>query len=389
MPRDSIHSSPQSQPRSEPGQEIETPQSKNDRVLSIDALRGFDMFWIIGGSEIATKLLAHDDPQHWTQRVAEQFEHVRWEGFRFYDLIFPLFIFLVGCVLPFSLRKYAGNPKLVYGRIAKRGLLLVLLGFVVNGALQFDFANMRYAHVLQRIGIAYALAAVLYLHTSWRGLTAATAVILLGYWGIFEFIPAPGGVAGDYSMEGNLAGYLDRTYMPGIILDKYYGHGDNEGFLSTIPAVATALLGVLAGIFLQSPAKPWRKVGRLAAAGIACVIIGNLWGLSFPIIKNLWTSSFVLVAGGWSLLLLSVFYALVDVLKFHRSAFFWIVIGMNAITIYVGQRIVDFGDISEFFFGGIAKATGNASTLTLLVGIITVKWLLLYFLYRHKIFLRV
>ena len=385
MHRDPNSSPLESDSRTEPGEVRE----KTERLLSIDAFAGFDMFWIIGGSEIARKLLESDDPNRWTHRVAEQFQHVRWEGFRFYDLIFPLFIFLVGCVLPYGLRKYADSPKSVYGRILRRGLLLVLLGFLVNGALQFDFANMRYAHVLQRIGIAYVVAAILYLHFSWRGLLAATAVILLGYWAIFEFIPAPGGVAGDYSMEGNLAGYLDRTYMPGIILDKYYGYGDNEGFLSTIPAIATALLGVLAGTFLQSNARPWRKVCGLAAAGFACLIVGNLWGISFPIIKNLWTSSFVLVAGGWSLLLLSLFYAIVDVLEFRGLAFFWVVIGMNAITIYVGQRIVDFGDISHFFFGGVARMTGSSSALTLLVGIIVTKWLLLYFLFRHKIFLRV
>jgi len=389
MHRDPNSTSSESNSRTEAGEEAEDVCPKTDRVLSMDALRGFDMFWIIGGSEIARKLLESDDPQSWKHRVADQFEHVRWEGFRFYDLIFPLFIFLVGCVLPYSLRKYSGSPKLVYGRILRRGLLLVLMGFLVNGALQFDFANMRYAHVLQRIGIAYVPAAILYLHTSWRGQLIATAVILLGYWAIFEFIPAPGGVAGDYSMEGNLAGYLDRTYLPGIILDEYYGYGDNEGFLSTIPAIATALLGVLAGTFLQSAANPWRKVFGLAAAGLTCLIVGNLWGLSFPIIKNLWTSSFVLVAGGWSLLLLSLFYAAVDVLGFRRSAFFWVVIGMNAITIYVGQRIVDFGDISHIFFGGVARMTGSSSALTLLVGIIVVKWLLLYFLFRHKIFLRV
>ncbi|TWT54927.1 hypothetical protein Pla22_25810 [Rubripirellula amarantea] len=347
------------------------------------------MFWIIGGDAIARELFASDDPQRWTNRVAEQFEHVAWEGFRFYDLIFPLFIFLVGCVLPYSLRKYAGNPRVVYGRIIRRGLFLVLLGLLVNGVLQFDFANMRFAHVLERIGIAYVVAALLYLHTTWRGQAVAAAAILLGYWAIFEFIPPPGGVAGDYSIEGNLAGYIDRNYLPGIILEKYYGYGDNEGYLSTIPAPATALLGLLAGTFLQSTAKPWRKVFWLASAGLVCLVVGNLWGLSFPIIKNLWTSSFVLVAGGWSLLLLSLFYAIVDVLGLHRLAFFWVVIGMNAITIYVGQRIVDFGEISNFFFGGIARLSGSSSTLVLLLGVIALKWGLLYFLYRHRIFLRV
>lgn len=361
----------------------------NARVLSIDALRGFDMFWIIGGSSVARAVFQNDDPESWGSRFSEQFEHVAWEGFRFYDLIFPLFVFLVGCVLPYSLSKYAANPKQVYGRVIRRGILLVLFGFLVSGALQFDFANMRYAHVLQRIGIAYVFAAILYLHSSWRGQVAVAVGILLGYWALLAWVPTPGGIAGDYSMEGNLAGYLDRTYMPGIILEKYYGFGDNEGFLSTIPAIATALLGLLAGTWLKSAVRPWRKVLGLASAGLLCLLVGNVWGLSFPVIKNLWTSSFVLVAGGWSLLLLAMFYAIVDVLGFHRLAFFWVVIGMNAITIYVGQRIVNFYDIAEFFFGGIGTLAGESSGLVLLVGILTLKWLLLFFLFRHRIFLRV
>ncbi len=360
-----------------------------ERVLSIDALRGFDMFWIIGGSSIAQSLSKNDDPQSWGSRFSEQFEHVAWEGFRFYDLIFPLFIFLVGCVLPYSLSKYASSPRQVYGRIIRRGALLVLLGFLVNGVLQFDFANMRYAHVLQRIGIAYVFAAILYLHSTWREQLVVTIGILLGYWGLLAWVPAPGGIAGDYSMEGNLAGYVDRTYMPGIILEKYYGVGDNEGFLSTIPALATGLMGLLAGTWLQSAARPWRKVLGLTVAGLISLAVGHVWGVSFPVIKNLWTSSFVLVAGGWSLLLLAMFYAIFDVLNCRRLAFFWVVIGMNAITIYVGQRIVNFHDIAEFFFGGFAKLAGESSGLVLLIGILAVKWLLLFTMFRHRIFLRV
>lgn len=359
------------------------------RVLSIDALRGFDMFWIIGGSSVAEAILKNDDPTSFGSRIVIQFEHVAWEGFRFYDLIFPLFIFLVGCVLPYSLEKYAASPTKVYGRVIRRGVLLVMLGFLVNGVLQFDFANMRYAHVLQRIGIVYVFAALLYLNSTWRAQVAVTVGILLGYWALLAWVPAPGGVAGDYSMEGNLAGYIDRTFMPGKILDKYYGFGDNEGFLSTIPALATGLLGLLTGTWLKSSAGSWRKALGLVFAGVACLCAGYAWGEWFPVIKNLWTSSFVLVAGGWSLLLLAVFYTVVDVLGFHRMAFFWIVIGMNAITIYVGQQIVDFYDIADFFFGGLSRLFGESARLVMLVGILAIKWLLLLFLFRHRIFLRV
>ncbi|APZ96019.1 hypothetical protein [Fuerstiella marisgermanici] len=206
---------------------------------------------------------------------------------------------------------------------------------------------------------------------------------------MFVFIPPPGGVAGDYSKEGNLAGHVDRNVLPGIILEKYYGYGDNEGILSTIPAVTTAMLGVLAGTLLQSNLGPWKKVASLALAGVVSLGVGGFWGLSFPVIKNLWTSSFVLVAAGWSLLLLALFYAVIDVLKWRWLAFFWVVIGANAITIYICKEFVNFRDIAEFFFGGVARLTGDSGTLVLLVGTLAVEWLLLYFLYRHKIFLRV
>ena len=365
------------------------PTQLSERVVSIDALRGFDMFWIIGGSSIATQWLAGSDPDSFAGQLALQFKHVTWEGFRFYDLIFPLFLFLVGCVLPYSLRRYADDPRVVYGRIFRRGFLLILLGFLYNDVLQFDFANMRYMHVLQRIGIGYMIAALIYLHTQWRTQVIITAVILLGYWAIFAFIPVPGGVAGDYSMEGNLGGYVDRNALPGKILEKYYGYGDNEGILSTIPAIATALLGVLTGELLQSSLTQWRKVITMAVAGIACIGVGHVWGQSIPVIKNLWTSSFVLVAAGWSLVLLALFYAVIDVLQWQRLAFFWVVIGTNAITIYIAQEFINFREIAEFFFGGLARLSGDSQTLVMLVGAFAAKWLLLFFLYRHRIFLRV
>lgn len=365
------------------------PTQLNERVVSIDALRGFDMFWIIGGSSIATQWLSGNDPDSFAGQLALQFKHVSWEGFRFYDLIFPLFLFLVGCVLPYSLGRYADNPRAVYGRIIRRGCLLIALGFLYNDVLQFDFANMRYMHVLQRIGIGYTVAALIYLHTQWRAQFVITAIILLGYWAIFAFIPVPGGSAGDYTLEGNLGGYIDRNVLPGKILEKYYGYGDNEGILSTIPAIATALLGVLTGKLLQSSLMPWRKVIAMAIAGVVCVGVGHSWGQSFPVIKNLWTSSFVLVAAGWSLILLALFYAVIDVLKWHKLAFFWVVIGTNAITIYIAQEFVNFREIAEFFFGGLAGLAGDSQTLVMLAGVLAVKWFLLYFLYRYRIFLRV
>jgi predicted acyltransferase len=363
------------------------------RLLSIDALRGFDMFWIIGGDALGRALAKWSDSGA-GRAAAKQLDHVTWEGFRFYDLIFPLFLFLVGAVLPFSLGKLEGEGRgASYRRLARRTVLLFALGLVCNGVLQLRWP-IRTLGVLQRIAICYGIAAVLALNLSSRGLVVATAAILLGYWGLLETVAAPGRSPGDFSIEGNLSGWIDRTYLPGKILKPYYGFGDNEGLLSTIPAVATALLGVLAGRWLRTDRGPWAKVGGLAAAGALALVVGEAWGLRFPIIKNIWTSSFVLVAGGLSLLLLALFYAVIDVLGFRRWAFFFVVIGANAITIYVVPRFVDFKKIADFFLGGVYRLAGehvspDFRAVVAAAGFLAAEWLFLLYLYRKRIFLRV
>jgi predicted acyltransferase len=370
------------------------PQPKSprtERLLSIDALRGFDMFWIIGGDRLAEAI-----GKWWgtpaAAELADQFEHVEWEGFRFYDLIFPLFLFVVGAVLPFSLSKYrtGEHPKTAaLGRVARRVVLLFVLGLIYSGLLQFQFP-MRMTGVLQRIAICYGSAAVIFLFSSARAQAILVAAILLGYWAVLTFVPAPEtGKAADFAKETNLAGYLDRHYLPGKIYQSYYGYGDNEGLLSTIPAITTALLGVLAGQWLKTNRTGWVKAFGLIAAGAACLAAGTMWGQEFPVIKILWTSSYVLIAGGWSLVLLGLFYAIIDVLGLRSWSFFFVVIGANAITIYMLSRIVPFGRIADFFVGGAARIAGSFGPVILAAGTLALEWLLLLYLYRRQIFLRV
>jgi predicted acyltransferase len=365
--------------------------SPSERLTSIDALRGFDMFWIVGGDEIARALGTWwGTPEG--RSFADQFEHVDWEGFRFYDLIFPLFLFLVGVVLPFSLRKYmtGAHPKsTALGRTARRVALLFLLGLIYNNLLQFHFHELRVTGVLQRIAICYGIAALIFLVTSVRTQVILFVAILVGYWAILMFVPSPESRAGDFAKETNLAGHLDRHYLPGKIYPAYYGYGDNEGLLSTIPAVATTLLGVLAGHWLLADRNRWSKAAGLAAMGCACLGLGTLWGRDFPVIKILWTSSYVLVAGGWSLLLLALFYTVIDVLKLRAWAFFFVVIGVNAITIYVASRIIPFDQVSRFLFGGVAELSGSFGPVVVPIGAVVIEWLLLLHLYRNRIFLRV
>jgi predicted acyltransferase len=366
--------------------------TRPERLTSIDALRGFDMFWIVGGDEIA-RALGKWWGAPYGPPFAEQFDHVEWEGFRFYDLIFPLFLFLVGAVLPFSLRKYqtGDHPKsLALARVARRVVLLFLLGLAYNNLLEFRFDSLRVAGVLQRIAICYGITAVTFLVTQVRTQVVLFFAILAGYWAILALIPAPESkLAADYTKDTNLSGYLDRHYLPGKIYDSYYGRGDNEGLLSTIPAVATALLGVLAGHWLLSERNRWVKALGLAAAGLACLGAGMLWGKNFPIIKILWTSTYVLVAGGWSLLLLALFYTIIDVIKLRAWAFFFVVIGVNAITIYVASRFIPFDTISKQLFGGIARLSGGFGPVALALGTVVLEWLVLLHLYRNRIFLRV
>ena len=363
--------------------------SLQKRVASIDALRGFDMFWITGGEEII-RALHKVSPGPATGALNVQFQHVQWAGFHFYDLIFPLFLFVVGAVLPFSVTKRleAGSSRgQLYRHLVKRLVLLFALGLLYNGLLDFDFHQLRIAGVLQRIALCYFFAALIVMNTKVRGQIAFFAGILLAYWAVMMLVPVPGAGSGVLTPDGNLASFIDRH----LLARPYccFAQGDNEGILSTFPAIATALLGVLAGQWLRSKHTPNRKTLGLVAAGVASLLAGFLWSFNFPIIKNLWTSSFVLIAGGWSLLLLALFYWIIDVKGYTRWAFFFTVIGVNAITIYLVSQLFDFGTVTTIFVHGFINKLGAIQPLFWAASVMMTGWLFLYFLYRQKIFLKV
>ncbi len=363
------------------------------RLYSLDALRGFDMFWIMGGAGIFVGLASLTG---WPifKIWAAQLEHVPWHGFHFYDMIFPLFLFIAGISFPFSLAKRISNNQsrgVIYKHIFTRGLVLVLLGIIYNNGVSFDFANMRYGSVLGRIGLAWMFAALIFMNTkrSWRIIWFA--VLLLGYWLLLVLFPAHDlGSTDIFSREGNLTSYIDRMLMPGRL---YLGNHDPEGIFSTVPAIATALLGMFTGEFMHSKylsEKPMKKVLYLFIASVTFMVIGRIWNLAFPINKNLWTSSFVCYVGGLSMLLFTVFYLIIDVWQIKKWAFFFVVIGMNPITIYLTERIVNFRAATRFLFGGFAAVMPEAWTpLINGIGITAIAWVFLYILYKKKIFLKV
>jgi predicted acyltransferase len=369
------------------------PQTNPKRLYSLDALRGFDMFWIIGGEGIFIAL-ASLTGWPFLKWWAGQLEHVEWHGFVFYDMIFPLFLFIAGISFPFSLAKRTAanhSRASIYKHVFFRGLILVLLGILYNNGLRFDFGELRYGSVLGRIGLAWMFAALIFMNTKLNSRILLCAAILLGYWVLMLLFPAPdAGTADIFSREGNFASWVDRMLMPGRL---YLGNHDPEGIMSTLPAISTALLGMFTGEFIMSDRlshKPLRKVLIITGAAVALMIIGKLWNIVFPINKNLWTSSFVCWAGGLSLLLFALFHLIIDVWKFRKWAFFFVVIGMNPITIYLTERIVNFRAANNFFFKDLAELAPERWTpLIMAVGITAIAWLFLYFLYKKKIFLKV
>jgi predicted acyltransferase len=363
------------------------------RLHSLDALRGFDMFWIMGGEGIFVGLATLTG---WPvfQWWAEQLEHVPWHGFHFYDMIFPLFLFIAGISFPFSLAKRIAmneSQRSIYIHVISRGLILVLLGILYNNGVKFNLDTLRYGSVLGRIGLAWMFAAIIFMNTKLGFRIVWFCGLLIGYWLLLLLFPAHDlGSTDLFSQEGNLTSYIDRILMPGRL---YLGNHDPEGLFSTIPAIGTALLGMFTGEFLLSKYlndKPLRKVFYLVTAAIVLMIIGQIWNIVFPINKNLWTSSFVCFVGGLSLLLFSIFYLVIDVWQYKKWAFFFVVIGMNPITIYLAGRIINFKSATRFFFGGFEAILPQTWThLIDGIGITAVGWIFLYILYKKKIFLKV
>ena len=367
----------------------EEPQ-KQERLMSLDALRGADMLFIMGFASwvvVACALLPKCGLTEW---ISTQMSHVDWHGLRHHDTIFPLFLFMAGVSFPFSLAKQQeqGRPAWrIYLKIVIRGLLLVLLGLIYNGMLQFEFAKLRYASVLARIGLGWMFAALLFTRIRKTSILACiAAVILIGYWLAMWLIP---GGDDPFSFENNLVGTIDRFFFSANHL--YNKTFDPEGLFSTLPAIVTAMLGMFAGQWVRCTKFSGNKKALfLLLAGVALALIGWLWGFAFPINKKLWTSTFVCAVGGYSLICFSVFYYIIDVKGWRRWAFFFRVIGMNSITIYMMQRIVDCSRINRFFFGGIIKwFEGDWNKLAWHTFYILTCWLILFFFYRKKIFLKV
>lgn len=364
------------------------------RLASLDALRGFDMLFIMGFAPFVMAVCGLFEGGFW-EGLAAQMEHVEWNGLAHHDTIFPLFLFIAGISFPFSLasmRSKGLTDRKIYLRIARRAVILVLLGFVYNGFFKLDFENFRLASVLGRIGVAWGVAALLQMLFSTRTRVVIAGSVLVAYGLVSQFVAAPDAVAGadPLSLEGCFAGWVDRMLLPG---EMYLGSMDPEGIFSTIPAVVTAMLGMLTGEFIRLPEERFsgrKKASMMALAGVAFGVVGALWSIALPVNKTLWSSTFVCVLACYSLLLFALFYYIIDVRGWQKWSLPLRVIGLNSITIYMAQAIFDFNGLTRYFFGGVARICGDDWRQVIMTGgYLLISWLFLWFLYRKKIFLKV
>ena len=392
------------------------------RLESLDALRGFDLFCLVALSKIIDELSEVVD-KPWMSSVMECFTHKTWEGFSPWDLVMPLFMFMAGVAIPFALEKYQtpsssplkgektekkvspsggdleGSKAALYWRLIRRVLLLWLFGMMVQGnLLALDPQHIYlFTNTLQAIAVGYLFSALIYLHTGWKTQIGIAVGLLLAFWAAMEFISFGGFGGGDYTPHGNLAEGIDMTVLGRFrdtaeVIDGQVVVRENYTYtwlLSSINFVVTVLTGVLAGEALKGTMKQGRKVVLLLGTGIAMVALGWTWDLVHPVIKHIWTSSMVLVSSGYCFLLMGLFYWWIDCRGHNKHLTFLKVYGMNSITAYVVSHVISFKSVSKSLFFGLEQYVGDYYDLLIRFSNIAILFLILYILYRNRIFLRV
>ena len=358
-----------------------------ERLVSLDALRGFDMLWITGGTAILLGL-GKVLQRPWFDKFLDQFDHVPWRGLHFFDLIWPLFMFIMGAAIPLSVAKRRAKgvtDRSLLLHAVRRALIMFCLGTITQGnLLLFDLSKFRPCYsVLHGLAAGYLLATIVVLKVKEKWHPATIGAFLLLYWAMIMLIPVPGVGAGVLTPQGNVATYVDK-----LVLGRFH-YGENTWFLSYLGFGASVLLGVLAGQILMTGRAAKSKIYRLLGAGAVSLVVGLLWSLWFPVIKLLWTSSFVLIGGGVSFLVLALFYWIIDVRGYRKWAFGFIVIGMNSIAVYFATGVFDFTRIGNVFVGHLLPRLGRCDSLVEASAAFAIVWLILYWMYRKKEFIKI
>ncbi len=368
--------------------------TKPQRLISLDAFRG---------ATIALMILVNN-PGSW-RYVLPPLRHAEWNGCTPTDLVFPFFLFIMGTAMAFSFAKRlesAASLKPVYLKVIKRTLILIFLGFFLRFYLSWDLSHMRIPGVLQRIGVCYFFVAMIVLHTKLRGQIFWILGLLLGYWALMTLIPFPGKGADPWAFGSNFAQYVDNLLLKGHMWKPDF---DPEGIISTIPAIATVLLGYLTGQWLRSARQPLEKTNGMFIAANILLVLALIWEFWMPLNKQLWTSSYVLFTAGLALHVLAMSYWLIDVKGITRGTQPLIVYGSNAILAYFGSTLMaktfykwtftlDDGTVTSvtgFLYGSILQPLfGNwLGSLLHPVLYILIWWGILSWFYRKRIFIKI
>ena len=371
------------------------------RLESLDVLRGFDLFCLVALGKIVHKL-ADTTQSHVFDSILPFFDHVHWEGFSCWDLVMPLFMFMSGITIPFALSKYkvSKDKSLVYKRLIKRVILLWIFGMMCQGNLLSLDPNRIYfySNTLQAIATGYLISALFFLHTNIRTQIISAIALLLAYWGAMEFINIENYGAGNYTPDGNLAEWIDRVVLGRFRDGASLMNGEvtfSEGYrytwiLSSLTFGVTAMTGTFAGYILINKQTTNRyKLASLLIIGAIMVITGWTWGLIHPVIKKIWTGSMTLVSSGYCFLLMALFYYIIDYKGFRKYTTWLKVYGMNSIVAYMLTQCINFTSISQSVFRGMEQYIGDYYPLLITLSNVAIIYAILWWMYKKQIFLRV
>ena len=374
--------------------------SSSKRLESLDALRGFDLFFLVALGPLMHSL-ARTANVEWLNESMWVFSHVSWEGFSPWDLIMPLFLFMSGISMPFSLSRYKSisDKRPLLRRLAKRIMLLWIFGMMCQGNLLALDPNTiyLYSNTLQAIATGYLITALLFLFTSRRTQIITAVVLLLVYWTAMQFITVDGYGGGNYTPQGNLAEWIDNTVLGRfrdtaqvidgkVVVADWYHY---TWILSSLNFGVTVLTGLFAGYIAKDKIEEKKKLKLYFGTGITMVIAGWLWNFQMPVIKTIWTSSMVLVSSGYCFLLMGLFYYWIDY-KGHRSGITWLkVYGMNSIVAYMLANVVNFRCIGESLFYGLEQYMGSYYSFLMTLWNIGAVYVIIWFMYKRGIFLKV
>jgi predicted acyltransferase len=371
--------------------------SENVRLESLDALRGFDMLWIIGGGEVVHNI-AKAGNSGFLNMLSTQMNHVPWNGFHFEDLIMPLFLFMAGMSIPFSVSKRLSlgeSKNKIYLHAFKRWIILLILGMLYEGnLLALDFDNIFPGSVLGAIGIGFFFSVLIYSSLNLKGQICLTAGLLIVYWSILTFIPVPGQEAGVLLPDSNITRFVEN-----MVFGRFAKAGVHYMWLLDSPGfICTVMTGVFAStiirqdiriLFLKFSDEQIHKTFVLALTGIVLVFTSLVLGVWFPPIKNIWNPTFILLTSGLSFLLFTLFYYVIDTKGFKRWAFWLKVIGMNSIAVYLGYRFIPFKSIAIEISYGFEQFLGAYYEVIQSLCSLTIIYVILYWMYKKGTFIKI